>query len=163
MSARPARLAAGAPRRLAGAGLLLLIAFAIIGGPALGKLNAPRAFDDPASQSTLAREQIQRATGHGAYPEIIALVKAPPSAVQVARAAGKLRADPAVASVTVPPPSGGSPLVSADAQQTLLPVLLRAGVDQHAVADPLTGDFPHDPALPLRRDAGAAPPTAPPA
>ena len=156
MFSRLARLAAAAPRRLAGAGLLLLIAFAIIGGPALGKLNAPRAFDDPASQSTLAREQIQRATGHGAYPEIIALVKAPPSAVQVARAAGKLRADPAVASVTVPPPSGGSPLVSADGQQTLLPVVLRAGVDQNAVADRLTGDFRHDPAVLLGGDAVAA-------
>jgi len=156
MFSRLARLAAAAPRRLAGAGLLLLIAFAIIGGPALGKLNAPRAFDDPASQSTLAREQIQRATGHCAYPEIIALVKAPPSAVQVARAAGKLRADPAVASVTVPPPSGGSPLVSADGQQTLLPVVLRAGVDQNAVADRLTGDFRHDPAVLLGGDAVAA-------
>src|SRR5260370_5303538 len=118
MFTRLARLAAAAPRRLAGAGLLLLIAFAIIGGPALGKLNAPRAFDDPASQSTLAREQIQRATGHGAYPEIIALVKAPPSAVQAARAAGKLRADPAGARVPVPPPSGRSPLVSAHRQRT---------------------------------------------
>src|SRR5260370_11188455 len=147
MFPRLARLAAAAPRRLAGAGLLLLIAFAIIGGPALGKLNAPRAFDDPASQSTLAREEIQRATGHGAYPEIIALVKALPSAVQVAQAAGKLRADPAVASVTVPPPSGGSPLVSADGQQTLLPVVLPAGADQNPVAHPLTRDFPHGPAL----------------
>lgn len=128
MFTRLARLAAAAPRRLAGAGLLTLIAFAIIGGPALGRLNAPRAFDDPGSRSTLAREQIERATGHGAYPEIVALVNAPPSSPQVARAAGVIRADPAVAAVTVPPASGGSPLVSRSGRQTLLPVVLRAGV-----------------------------------
>src|SRR5262249_29167804 len=71
-----------APRRLALAALLLLIVFAVIGGPAVGKLTASRAFDDPGSQSTHAREQIEQATGHGAYPEIVALVKAPPSGAE---------------------------------------------------------------------------------
>jgi uncharacterized membrane protein YdfJ with MMPL/SSD domain len=156
MFTRLARLAAAAPRRLAGAGLLALVAFAILGGPALGKLNAPRAFDDPRSQSTLAREQIERATGHGAYPEIVALVKAPPSSPTVTRAADEIRADPAVAGVTVPPASDGSPLVSADGRQTLIPVTLRAGVNQDAVADRLTGDFRRDPAVLLGGDAVAA-------
>jgi hypothetical protein len=156
MVTRLARLAAAAPRRLAGAGLLALIAFAVIGGPALGRLSAPRAFDDPGSISTLAREQIERATGHGAYPEIIALVKAPPASLAVARAASVIRADPAVAAVIVPAPSGGSPLVSASGRQTLLPAVLRAGVNQNAVAGRLTGDLRADPTVLLGGDAVAA-------
>src|SRR6266545_4723033 len=156
MFTRLAGLALAAPRRLAGAGLLALIVFAVIGGPALGRLNAPRAFDDPGSQSTLAREQIERATGHGAYPEVVALVAASPSSAQVSRVAGEIRADQAVASVTVPPAAGGSPLVSRGGRQTLIPVVLKAGVSQNGVVDRLAADFRRDPAVLLGGDAVAA-------
>jgi len=156
MFPRLASIALAAPRRLSLAALLLLIVFAVIGGPALGKLTAHRAFDDPGSQSTQAREQIEQATGRGAYPEIVALVKAPPSSAEVTHAVAEIRADPAVASVTVPPSDGRSPLVSRHGRQTLIPVVLKAGVDQNAAADRLTSDFRNNRAVSLGGDAIAA-------
>jgi RND superfamily putative drug exporter len=153
MFTRLAGLAAARPRRLALLGLLALIVLAVLGAPAVGKLDAPGAFNDPGSQSTLAQTQIQQATGHDAYPEVLALVKAPPSSAAVADAVRVLRADPAVASVTVPPADAGSPLTSRDGQQTLIPAVLRAGADQNAAVDRLTADFTNDPAVLLGGDA----------
>jgi RND superfamily putative drug exporter len=155
MLTRIAAIAAAAPRRLAGLGLLVLIVLAVFGAPALGKLNAPQAFNDPGSQSTLAESQIQRATGHDAYPEIVALVNAPPSSPAVGRAAAVLRADPAVASVTVPPPGSRSPLVSRDGRQSLVPAVLRAGASQDAAVKRLTSDFRDNHAVLLGGDAVA--------
>jgi putative drug exporter of the RND superfamily len=88
---RLASLAAAAPRRLAGLGLLALIVLAVFGAPAQGKLNARDAFNDPGSQSTLAQTQIQNATGHDAHPKVLALVKAPPGSAAVAHAARSSR------------------------------------------------------------------------
>ncbi len=156
MFSRLAARAAAAPRRLAGLGLLTLIVLAVFGAPALGKLNAPQAFNDPGSQSTLAQTQIQHAAGHDAYPEIVALVKAPPGSAEVAHAAAVLKADPAVAGITVPPPGARSPLVSGDGTQTLIPAVLRAGVTQDTVVKRLTSDFIGDRAVLLGGDAVAA-------
>jgi uncharacterized membrane protein YdfJ with MMPL/SSD domain len=156
MFTRLAALAAAAPRRLAGLGLLALIVLAIFGAPAAGQLNAPQAFNDPGSQSTLAQTQIEHATGHDAYPGIVALVKAPPSSAAVAHAAAVIKADPAVASITVPSPGTRSPLVSRDGAQTLIPAVLRAGVTQDTVVKRLTSDFRNDPAVLLGGDAVSA-------
>ena len=156
MYTRLATYAAARPRRIAGLGLLAFVILAVLGAPAVGKLNAAQAFNDPGSQSTLAQTRIQVATGHDAYPEIIALVKAPPSGTAVPRAAAILRADPAVASITVPPPSARSPLVSSSGAQTMIPVVLRAGVDQTAVVKRLTSDFAGNPAVLLGGDAVSA-------
>src|SRR5262249_55741428 len=132
MFPRLASIALAAPRRLSLAALLLLIVFAVIGGPALGKLTAHRAFDDPGSQSTQAREQIEQATGRGAYPEIVALVKAPPSSAEVTHAVAEIRADPAIASGTVPPSDGRPPLASRHARPPLIPVRPSPGVAPNA-------------------------------
>ena len=153
---RLASLAAAAPRRLAGLGLLALIVLAVFGAPALGKLYAQDSFNDPGSQSSWAQTQIQNATGHDAYPKVLALVKAPPGSAAVAHAAAVLRADPAVAGVTVPPPGTGSPLVSRDGSQTLLPAVLRAGINQNTVVGRLTGDFRNDPQVLLGGDGDRA-------
>src|SRR5712691_10978757 len=155
MFTRLAALADAAPRRLAGLGLLALIVLAVFGAPAVGKLNAPQAFNDPGSQSALAQTQIEHATGHGAYPEIVALVKAPPSSAAVAHAAAVIKADPAVASITLPSPGARSPLVSSDGVQTLIPAVLRAGVSQDDVVKRLTSDFRNDQAVLLGGDAVA--------
>ena len=153
MFTRLAVLAAAAPRRLAGLGLLALIVLAVFCAPALGKLNAQDAFNDPGSQSTQAQTQLHNATGHDAYPEVLALVKAPPGSAVVAHAAAVLRADPAVAGVIGPRPGAGSPLVSRDGGQTLLPAVLRAGINQNTVVDRLAGDFRTDPQVALGGDA----------
>ena len=131
----------------------------MVGAPALSKLNAQDAFNDPGSQSTRAQTQIQNATGHDAYPKVLALVKAPPGSAAVAHAAAVLRADPAVAGVTVPPPGTGSPLVSRDGSQTLIPAVLRAGINQKTVVDRLTGDFRTDPQVLLGGGSEPAEPT----
>ena len=155
MFPRLAWLAASWPRRLAGLGLLVFIVVAVFGAPALGKLNALNAFNDPGSQSSLAETQVENATGHDAYPEVLALVNAPPSSGEVASAARMLRTDQGVTAVTVPPP-GSSPLASRDERQTLLPVVLRAGANTDDVVDRLTADFKNDPAVALGGDAVAA-------
>src|SRR5216683_1452559 len=155
MFTRLAALAAAAPRRLAGLGLLALIVLAIFGGPAVGKLNAPGAFNDPGSQSALAQTQIGHATGRDSYPEIVALVKAPPSSAAVAHAAAVIKADPAVASVGVSSPGARSPLVSRDGAQTLIAAVLRASVSQDDTVKRLTSDFRNDPAVLLGGDAVA--------
>jgi RND superfamily putative drug exporter len=154
MFTRLAALATARPRRLAALGLLAFIAMAVFGAPAIGKLKAPNAFNDPGSQSALAQAQVQDATGHDAYPEILALVKAPPSSGEVTSVARVLRADPAVAAVIVAP-GASSPLVSRDGQQTLIPVVLRAGVNSDDVVKRLTGDFRSDHAVALGGDAVA--------
>jgi RND superfamily putative drug exporter len=152
---RLAATAAAWPRRLAALALLAFIVLAVFGAPAIGKLSAPQAFNDPASQSALAVSQIQRATGHDAYPEIVALVKAPPSSSEVRHAAAVLRADPAVASITLAPPGATSPLVSRDGQQTLIPAVLRAAASQSDTVKRLTSDFRNESAVLLGGDAVA--------
>src|SRR5260370_19443754 len=163
MFTRLAALAAAAPRRLAGLGLLALIVLAVRGPPAVGKLNASGAFNDPGSQSTLAQTQIAHATGRDAYPEIVALVKAPPSSAAVAHAAAVIKADPAVASVTVPSPGTSSPLVSRDGAQTLIAAVLRSSASQDDAVKRLTSDFRNYPAVLLGGHTVSSPPARPPA
>ncbi len=74
----------------------------------------------------------------------------------MAHAAAVLKADPAVAGITVPPPGARSPLVSGDGTQTLIPAVLRAGVTQDTVVKRLTSDFIGDRAVLLGGDAVAA-------
>src|SRR5260370_29243684 len=144
MFPRLAACATAAPRRLAGLSLLALIVLAVFGAPAVGKLNAPQAFNDPGAKSTLAQTQIEHATGHDAYPEIVALVKAPPSSAAVAHAAAVIKADPAVASVTAPAPGPSSPLVSRDGAQTLIAAVLRPPASQDRAVNALPDAFRND-------------------
>jgi RND superfamily putative drug exporter len=137
MFVRLAALGLGHPRRvLALAGLVLLLA-GVFGGPAPGQLVATRGFDDPGSQATHARQQIERATGHGADAEIVALVRAPRTSAEVATAGRTLRATQGVATV-------GAPLASRDGRQTVLAATLRAGVRPNDVVDRLEKAFAHD-------------------
>jgi uncharacterized membrane protein YdfJ with MMPL/SSD domain len=146
---RLARRAVARPRRMLVLSLVAFVVVAVLGGPAPGRFEAPRAFDDPGSQATAAREQIERATGAGASAEVVALVKAPPASPEVARVARELRADPAVASVAPPPAHGDSPLRSRDGRQTLVPATLRAGQATNSVAERLRDRFDGDEAVVL--------------
>ena len=94
-----ADLTVSRPRRMALVALGVFLVGAFLGAPAPGKLDAQRAFDDPGSASAQAREQITRATGRAADPEVLALVRARPASRQVAPVARVLRADPGVAQV----------------------------------------------------------------
>src|SRR4051794_16200765 len=118
------RRAVGRPRRIVTLAFVVFLLAAVIGGPAAGSFEAPHAFDDPGSQATQARKQIERATGDNSS-EVLALVHAPPGSRAVARAARVLRADPAVTHVTAPSPAAPSALVSRDRSETLIAATLR--------------------------------------
>ena len=136
-----ADLTVSRPRRMALVALGVFLVAAFLGAPAPGKLDAQRAFDDPGSASAQAREQITRATGRAADPEVLALVRARPASRQVAHVARVLRADSGVAQV--------ASVVARDGRSTLLPATLRAGADTNAVVDRLTAAFAGDRAVAL--------------
>jgi uncharacterized membrane protein YdfJ with MMPL/SSD domain len=155
MLGRLANLACSRPGRVAALGAVLFVVVGVIGGPAPGSFAASNAFDDPASQSTRAREQIERATGEAASAGVIALVRAPRSSPDVARVARTFRADPGIARVAVPPPSGPSPAVSTDNRQVLVAATLRAGASDTDVVNRLQTAVAGDHAVTLGGDTVA--------
>jgi uncharacterized membrane protein YdfJ with MMPL/SSD domain len=142
MLAKLAALAAARPARLALVALAAFLVAAVLGGPAPGRLDAPRGFDDPGSEATHARTQIERATGHGAEPAVVALVRARPSSPEVAHDARVLRGERGVAAV-------GRPVPSRDGRQAVVAATLRANADEKAVIDRLTDAFAGDHAVAL--------------
>jgi uncharacterized membrane protein YdfJ with MMPL/SSD domain len=143
------------PRRVAALVLLVFLVTAAWGGPAPGQLDAPRGFDDPGSQATAAREQIERATGRTADAEVLALVRAPRARGDVARVAATLRRDPAVAGVVTPPSTGRSPLVSRDGRETLVAARLHAGASTGDAVARLRDGFARNHAVALGGNAVA--------
>ncbi|MGI8572328.1 MAG: MMPL family transporter [Solirubrobacteraceae bacterium] len=152
---RLANLACSRPRRVAALGAVLFVVVGVIGGPAPGTFDASSAFDDPASQATRAREQIERATGEAASAGVIALVRAPRTSPVVAGVARALRADPGIARVEAPAPSGPSPVVSADGRLVLVAATLRAGASDSGVVKRLRHAFAGVHAVTLGGDAVA--------
>jgi RND superfamily putative drug exporter len=136
-------------------GVLMFVLVGVVGGPAPGSLNAANAFDDPGSQATRAQTLIERATGARPSADVIALVHAPPSSGEVARVARTLRADPGVAGVVVPAPSGPSGLVSRDGREVLVAATLRAAASASGVAKRLGSAFAGDHAVTLGGNAVA--------
>jgi uncharacterized membrane protein YdfJ with MMPL/SSD domain len=155
MLGRLSNVACSRPRRLAALGAVLFLVVGVIGGPAPGSFAASNAFDDPASQATRAREQIERATGEAASAGVIALVHAPRSSPVVAGVARTLRADTGIARVAVPPPSGPSPAVSTDGRLVLVVATLRAGASDSDVVKRLQNALAGDHAVTLGGDAVA--------
>ena len=152
---RLANLSCSRPRRMAVLGGLLFVVVGVLGGPAPGSFNASNAFDDPGSQATRAREQIERATGEGADAGVIALVRAPSSSAEVARVARTLRTEPGIARVALPPPSGRSAAVSRDGRQVLVAATLRARASESGVVKRLQHAFAGDKAVMLGGSAVA--------
>ncbi|MEA2372828.1 MAG: hypothetical protein QOH12_3222 [Solirubrobacteraceae bacterium] len=137
------------------AGLLFLVV-GVLGGPAPGSFGASNAFNDPGSQATRAETRIAQATGAGSTPAIVALVRATRSSAEVAHVASVLRADPGVAFVRVPPPTGPSGAVSRDGSEVLVVATLRAGAGDSDVATRLTDALSGDRAVSLGGGAVAA-------
>ena len=152
---RLANLSCSRPRRMAVLGGLLFVVVGVLGGPAPGSFNASNAFDDPGSQATRAREQIERATGEAADAGVIALVRAPSSSAEVARVARTLRTEPGIARVALPPPSGRSAAVSRDGRQVLVAATLRARASESGVVKRLQHAFAGDKAVVLGGSAVA--------
>ena len=152
---RLANLSCSGPRRMAVLGGLLFVVVGVLGGPAPGSFNASNAFDDPGSQATRAREQIERATGEAADAGVIALVRAPSSSAEVARVARTIGADRGIARVALPPPSGRSAAVSRDGRQVLVAATLCAGASETDVVKRLQHAFAGDKAVVLGGSAVA--------
>jgi uncharacterized membrane protein YdfJ with MMPL/SSD domain len=136
-----ANLSCSRPRRVAVLGGLLFAVVGVIGGPAPGSFNAPNAFDDPGSQATRARDRIERATGEAASAGVVALVRAPRSSAEVARVARTIEADPGIARVSLPPPTGPSAAVSRDGREALVAATLHAGASDGDVVKRLQHAF----------------------
>lgn len=130
-------------------GALAFTVVGVVGGPAPGSFNAPNAFDDPGSQARRAEQRIERASGAQASAGLIALVRSSPDSAEVMRVARTLRADPAVASVTTPPPSGRSALVSRDRDEVLVAATLRARASETDVGKRMLIAFADDHAVTL--------------
>jgi uncharacterized membrane protein YdfJ with MMPL/SSD domain len=155
MFARLADIALSRPRRSVLIAVVAFLVVAVLGAPAPGKLDVTRAFDDPGSESTNARLQIERATGETADPGALALVRTPRSSRDVRRVAAIMRADPGVARVTVPPLSGPSPLVSRDGSSTLVAATFHARARERDVAKRLDDALAGDPLVSLGGNAVA--------
>jgi uncharacterized membrane protein YdfJ with MMPL/SSD domain len=141
MLARITRVGVAHPRRTSLFALLFVVFAGVVGGPAVGQLNAQNPFESPSSQAAHARSQIERATGAQASAGVIALMHGAPLSAAAASAARVLRQDPGVAHVATYANTRDPALVSRDGRSTLLAASLRASRDHTAVVDRLIKDF----------------------
>jgi RND superfamily putative drug exporter len=133
MSQRLVSIATAHPRRFGLVALLTFLAVAVIGSAAPGSFDVSRAFVDPGSDSTHARDQIEAASGQTAEPALVALVDAPPRSAKVAKVVRTLEAEPGVGQVTRPVP--GSPLVSRDGQKSMVTATISSSASESDVAE----------------------------
>jgi uncharacterized membrane protein YdfJ with MMPL/SSD domain len=140
-------------RRLVLAVTVVFVLFAgAFGGPVVSLLDSDDDFEDHGSESVLARDAIERATGRSASPDLVALVLlgAPIDTAQarqkVARVAQALR-DREVAEVVAV--RGGEPaeLISRDRRTTYLLATFRAGSDEEATAERLKERVEREPGV----------------
>ncbi|MGE4427380.1 MAG: MMPL family transporter [Solirubrobacteraceae bacterium] len=146
---RLANLGIRRPRPIA---ILTVIAFlvaGVLGGPAMGALDAPRGFDDPGSESTQARETLERATGTADSPGLLVLVRDTPTGERTERAVRTLQADPDIADVQRPPVDGASPLVATDGRSVVLAASLRAAASEGDAVERLDDAFADQPGTTL--------------
>jgi uncharacterized membrane protein YdfJ with MMPL/SSD domain len=126
----------GRRRRSVLAAAAVVVVFAgVFGGPVVGLLDTDDDFEDPAAESILARDAVERATGASASPDLIALVRldapfdSPAAQQKLERVTGVMR-DRDVARIT----SGEPELVSEDGMSTYAVATFRAGSDRDEVA-----------------------------
>ena len=126
------------------AGLFVVFA-AAYGGPVVAKLDSDDDFEDHASESVLARETVERATGRGASPDMVVLVRSGEQAT-IDRAAAALR-DPDVAAIVAP--RGGRPreLISKDGNSAYLIATFKSGIDDDELADRLKARVEREPGV----------------
>lgn len=139
MSQRLASIATAHPRRFGVVTLLVFLVVAVIGSAAPGSFDVARAFVDPGSDSTHARDQIEAASGQTAEPAVLALVDGAPGSAKVEGVAKKLEADPGIAQVILP--TAGSPLVSSDGRRSMVGATVRAAASETDVAERLMDSF----------------------
>ena len=140
-------------RRLVLALTVVLVLFAgAFGGPVVSLLDSDDDFEDHGSESILARDAVERATGRSASPDLVALVRlgapvdTPQARAKVARVAQALR-DPDVAEVVAVRDGEPAELVSRDRRSTYLLATFRAGADGEATAERLKERVEREPGV----------------
>ena len=140
-------------RRLVLALTVVLVLFAgAFGGPVVSLLDSDDDFEDHGSESILARDAVERATGRSASPDLVALVRlgapvdTPQARAKVARVVEALR-DPDVAVVVAVRDGEPAELVSRDRRSTYLLATFRAGADGDATAERLKERVEREPGV----------------
>jgi uncharacterized membrane protein YdfJ with MMPL/SSD domain len=134
-----ARLIERRRRIVLGFTVVFVLFAAAFGGPVVTLLDNDDDFEDHGSESILARDAIERATGQSAAPDFVALVRGQ-SEEKVARVEAAMR-DPDVAAVE---PAGAA---SRDGRTTYLLATFRAGADDDAVAERLKERVEREPGV----------------
>jgi len=134
---------------------VIAIAFAgAFGGPVVGLLDSDDDFEDAASESVVAVEAVQRATGRSASPDAVALVRLgapieqPQAQAKLRRVAEALR-DRDVAEVLAYRANGPAELLSRDRRSTYLLATFRTGTDDDAIVDRLQERLAAEPGVTL--------------
>src|SRR5215210_314381 len=129
---RLARVVYARRRRVLWGSLAVVLVAGALGGPVFGLLDNEGDFDDPQAEAVLAREDIARATGASASPDMLALVRlgapadSPQAQGRLARVARALQ-DRDVASVLRYERGGDRSLVSKDGRSSYVVATFRDG------------------------------------
>ena len=139
---RLARLIFRRRRLVLGFTVVFVLFAAAYGGPVVTLLDSDDDFEDHGSESVLARDAVQRATGRSASPDMVVLVRlgapvgSPQAEQKIARVARELR-HPDVADVVAVRDGEPAELVSRDGRSTYLLATFRTGADDDALAEEL--------------------------
>lgn len=137
---------AARPRRALLAVLFFVLLAGAFGGPVAGALDSTGGFATTDSDSAVAIEQIEKATGRAPSPGVVLLVDLPQgleaAAGRVDEVAGQLATVPGIVDVIAPTdPRAGPALVSTDGYQGLVVATLDADADEAAVAEGVLETF----------------------
>jgi RND superfamily putative drug exporter len=127
------------PKRTLLAVLAFVVLAGVVGGPVAGSLKTEGGFTASDSGSARANARIEQATGAQAAPGVVALVRDPARASQVA---AELQRAPGIASVAPPE-------TSRDGRSASVAAVLRADADEEEVAAALDERFAADPDVAL--------------
>ena len=140
-------------RRLVLALAVVLVAVAgAYGGPVVGLLSSGDDFEDNGSESVLARDAVERATGRSASPDMVVLIRlgapisSPEAQQKIARVGQALR-DPGVAEVVAVRDGEPRELISRDGRSTYLLATFRAGTDEEELAEELQARVEREPGV----------------
>ena len=122
------------------------------GGPVVGLLDSDDDFEDHGSESVLARDAVERATGRSASPDMVVLVRlgapvdSPQAQEKIARVAAGA-GHPDVAEVVAVRDGEPAELISRDRQSTYLLATFRTGADDDALAEELQARVEREPGV----------------
>ena len=140
-------------RRLVLASTVVFVLFAVAyGGPVVSLLDSDDDFEDHGSESVLARDAVERATGRSASPDMVVLVRlgapvdSPEAQAKIARVAQQLE-HPDVADVVAVRDGEPAELVSRDGRSTYLLAIFGTDADDDELAEELQARVEREPGV----------------